>query len=707
MKKNHNNSAASKIDLNTLKPLLKKHKLYDGDNRFVLEDEKTGGQVALPNEYRTFMEYFNGQYSVKEITSIIYKQHGQVSFNSIMTAIHLLSSAGLLEELDINLDHIKTDKTPHEQIPSIFMRPFLELILVKQVKFFILKSPFLFFFFSAVIILVSACSLPVGLWDFNLKSFLHSSGHSYANSFVLLFILSTLMVTAKAILKALLLLFCVGHFNSLSIRLNLFSFSFGIKETSIYTQNNRAHLITYALVSAILYIFIGTLLCLLHSKLIPLLPFSIPMPTQFENDIKILTILFTFIELDPYRQSEMTKIFNFFYAEDQLKNLTPYLRNCSLNSTMSRKSKLADELRFVIYSVLSLAWAFSFLNFSIKLLTSNIPSIFMNFIPPIVLGPFGLLSTFLILLFLLFIFIYLFIDILQTILQNIYFPLQNTIARFSRKSTKCKDEAITQEFIRKALKSNSFFSGMQDKAIDYLMENLSVKELKKGMDLIVQGDTGHELFLLLKGRVDVIVRKDTGIKKRIVTLGANTVIGELAIIKECERTANVTAIENIIFIEIKDTVFKSLLEQEDIKKDIHRLLTLIEISQFVSTAPIFKDLPSEIMKVFVEAGEMTYFPANHDLVVEGENDKTFYLIIRGKVEIIKHGEKIAELGQGDFFGEIALIADVPRTATVRTLDKCLFLFLEDKAFWGILSENIDLAMYIESIGRNRMEEKKS
>lgn len=97
--------------------------------------------------------------------------------------------------------------------------------------------------------------------------------------------------------------------------------------------------------------------------------------------------------------------------------------------------------------------------------------------------------------------------------------------------------------------------------------------------------------------------------------------------------------------------------------------------------PIFEPLgPASIERVArnlvpVEAGAGTV------VIREGEPGDRFYVIERGEVEVSRHGEPLAKLGPGDFFGEIALLRNVPRTATVtasgfaslRSLDRAQFL----------------------------------
>jgi CRP-like cAMP-binding protein len=88
--------------------------------------------------------------------------------------------------------------------------------------------------------------------------------------------------------------------------------------------------------------------------------------------------------------------------------------------------------------------------------------------------------------------------------------------------------------------------------------------------------------------------------------------------------------------------------------------------------PTLERLANNLQSLDVDAGVA--------VITEGDEGDLFYLIAEGQVQVTRRGRDLATLGPGDGFGEIALLRDVPRTATVTTLEPTRLLALDRDDF---------------------------
>jgi cAMP-dependent protein kinase regulator len=80
-------------------------------------------------------------------------------------------------------------------------------------------------------------------------------------------------------------------------------------------------------------------------------------------------------------------------------------------------------------------------------------------------------------------------------------------------------------------------------------------------------------------------------------------------------------------------------------------------------------------------------PAGKVLTTEGESGEEFFVILDGTVEITRDGERIRELGEGEFLGELALLGNVPRSATATTVAPAKLLVLGHREFRSLLTDH--------------------
>lgn len=90
------------------------------------------------------------------------------------------------------------------------------------------------------------------------------------------------------------------------------------------------------------------------------------------------------------------------------------------------------------------------------------------------------------------------------------------------------------------------------------------------------------------------------------------------------------------------------------------------------------------------------------LMREGERGREFVILVEGRARVERGGAHVATLGAGDFAGEIALVANVPRTATVVAETPLRVLVLSDRSFQTVIRETPSIAVKVLAVLGERL-----
>lgn len=103
--------------------------------------------------------------------------------------------------------------------------------------------------------------------------------------------------------------------------------------------------------------------------------------------------------------------------------------------------------------------------------------------------------------------------------------------------------------------------------------------------------------------------------------------------------------------------------------------------------PIFRDCTDDELRHLDAVADEVAVPQGRALVRQGELGREFVVIIEGTAEVVRDGEVVATLGAGDHFGELALLVDHPRNATVTATTDLTLQVIDRRGFQNLLDNS--------------------
>jgi CRP-like cAMP-binding protein len=110
----------------------------------------------------------------------------------------------------------------------------------------------------------------------------------------------------------------------------------------------------------------------------------------------------------------------------------------------------------------------------------------------------------------------------------------------------------------------------------------------------------------------------------------------------------------------------------------------------IRKVPLFSRCSKPECEEVAKIADEIDLPEGKDLTRQRDRGREFFALLDGTVEVRKDGRVINTLGPGDFFGEMALVSDLPRMATVTTTSPVRALVIRDNEFRGLLSHSPEI-----------------
>ena len=117
-----------------------------------------------------------------------------------------------------------------------------------------------------------------------------------------------------------------------------------------------------------------------------------------------------------------------------------------------------------------------------------------------------------------------------------------------------------------------------------------------------------------------------------------------------------------------------------------------QLIERLKSVPIFATTSTKQRKTLAQLGKILSWKEGSTPIAEGSKGAAFFLILEGSAEVTKGGARVAVAGPGEFVGEIALLANSPRTASVTAVSDCTVFALGRPGLAAALKDDSGLAL---------------
>ncbi len=249
------------------------------------------------------------------------------------------------------------------------------------------------------------------------------------------------------------------------------------------------------------------------------------------------------------------------------------------------------------------------------------------------------------------------------------------------------------ESARRALAATPLFASLAPAALESLIDHLALVDLVAGDALFREGDPGDTLYVVVEGEVAVITEGPPRLE--VSRLGPGAFFGEVALVTEQPRSATIeaTMVTQLLAID-RDVISTLVAEHADVLPVILRFLRERLVDRLVRTHPLFAPFADADRRTLVNRFKFLEIEPGTTILQQGVKATGLYAMLAGRVDVIRDGQRIAELGPGDLFGMTSLLTNMPCAKSVRSAPKCLALCLPAADFREIIMTHPQVLSYI-------------
>jgi cAMP-dependent protein kinase regulator len=244
--------------------------------------------------------------------------------------------------------------------------------------------------------------------------------------------------------------------------------------------------------------------------------------------------------------------------------------------------------------------------------------------------------------------------------------------------------------IEGVLSQSFLFSNLEHKELDLVIGAMVEKVLQPKERIIKQGDDGDVLFVVEEGTLECYKQFEKGGEEKMVkTVTAGDAFGELALLYNCPRAASVESKDKCVLWQLDRETFNAIVKDAAAKKRER-------YEEFLKGIPLLESMEQYERNQIADALKQETYDAGQTIVRQGDPGDKFYIVEEGQAVALKYWvegqqpQEVMEYKDGDYFGELALLRNEPRAATINARTECKVLSVDRRTFQKMLGPLEDM-----------------
>lgn len=238
-----------------------------------------------------------------------------------------------------------------------------------------------------------------------------------------------------------------------------------------------------------------------------------------------------------------------------------------------------------------------------------------------------------------------------------------------------------------AIQNHTLLHGVPRHELEAVVAAMEHIMLEHNDVLIREDEIGDCCYFIISGQAVVSTRSITDHPLVLDVLGPGAIVGEISLLLQEKRTADVKAQGKLEALRLKSVDFNRLSESSPMFHESLLFSSRIRLLHgLLRKTTIWSSIPDAELRGLAEVTRKVTISSGEKVLVEGSLSNQLYMIASGRFQVERNGRKIVTLGSGDCFGEVDLLLNGPYSGTVTALEDSELLIIGKEEFHYILQQ---------------------